>query len=176
MCERYALPEQLTAEREFVPDQAWWKYSPRFNVAAHQYVPAIRLHDGRSEGVMMRWGLIPSWAEGKPSGDPPSCVEADLIERSTLHREPWFNAQRCILPASGFYAWQLTSAGYRQPYFVRLLDRSVFGLAAIWDRSEGDDGDVIESFHTLGASGSRVGSRRPPAGSAAVHYLVPIPG
>jgi putative SOS response-associated peptidase YedK len=145
MCERFALPEQLAAEREFVPSSAWWKFAARYNVAGQQYVPAIRLHEGQSEAVMMRWGLIPSWAEGKVAGDPPRSIEVDLIEGSMLHKEPWRNGQRCILPIAGFYAWQLTSAKYRQPYFVRLNDRSVFGLAGIWDRSVADDDDVIES-------------------------------
>jgi len=145
MCERYALPDQLAAEREFVPAQTWWKFAPRFNVAGQQYVPAIRMHERQSEAVMMRWGLIPSWAEGKPTLEPPTCVDADQIERSTAHRTPWLNSQRCILPIAGFYTWRLTSAKYRQPYFVRLKDRSAFGIASIWDRSEAEDGDVTES-------------------------------
>ena len=46
----------------------------------------------------------------------------------------------------GFYAWQLTWQGHRQPFFARLVNRSVFGVAAVWDRTEADDGDdVIES-------------------------------
>jgi putative SOS response-associated peptidase YedK len=46
----------------------------------------------------------------------------------------------------GFYAWQLTWQGHRQPFFVRLVNRSVFGVAAVWDRTEADGGDdVIES-------------------------------
>ena len=57
MCDRYALPDQAAAEREFLPAQAWWKFTARFNVAAPQYVPAIRIHDGRTEGMMLRWGL-----------------------------------------------------------------------------------------------------------------------
>lgn len=149
MCERYALPDQLAAEREFVPMKAWWKFDARFNVAGQQYVPAIRLHDGQTEAVMMRWGLIPSWAEGKPPGEPPTCIDADQIDRSTLHRAPWLNAQRCILPIAGFYEWRLTSRKYRQPYFVSLIDRSVFAMAAIWDRSEGEDDDVIESCSVI---------------------------
>jgi len=38
----------------------------------------------------------------------------------------------------------LTPAGYRQPYFVQIRDRPVFGVAALWDRTEDEDGDVIE--------------------------------
>jgi putative SOS response-associated peptidase YedK len=149
MCERYVLPDQVTAEREFLPARAWWSFEARYNVAAQQYVPAIRWHDGLSEGVMMRWGLIPSWSEGEPTGVPPAIVEIDEILNSPLCRAPWLNSQRCILPIAGFYAWQLTQAKYRQPFFVHLLDRSVFGLAAVWDRSVAEGDDVIESCSVI---------------------------
>jgi putative SOS response-associated peptidase YedK len=146
MCERYVLPDQATAEREFLPTRAWWKFTSRFNVAAQQYVPAIRWHDGQSEAVMMRWGLIPSWAEGRSATPPPAIVELTEIQDSPMFRAPWLNSQRCILPIAGFYAWQLTNARYRQPYFVTLLDRSIFGVAALWDRSVSEEeDDVIES-------------------------------
>ncbi|MGO9931189.1 MAG: SOS response-associated peptidase family protein, partial [Steroidobacteraceae bacterium] len=75
------LPEQAAAEREFLPTRAWWSFTPRFNVAARQYVPAIRWHDGQSEAVMMRWGLIPSWAEGR-AGQQPTTVDLDAILES----------------------------------------------------------------------------------------------
>ena len=145
MCDRYVLPDQAAAEREFLPAKAWWKFAAKFNVAAQQYVPAIRVHEGQTEGMMMRWGLIPSWAEGRPTGDATACVDRARIERSNIYRMPWLSGQRCILPASGFYIWRLTRENYRQPYFVHLVNRSVFGLAAVWDRSEGEDEDVIES-------------------------------
>jgi putative SOS response-associated peptidase YedK len=145
MCERYVIPDPLAAEREFLPSRAWWKFAAKFNVAPEQYVPAIRLHDGASEGMMLRWGLIPSWAEGRPTEVATQCADRDFIERSVIYRMPWLGSQRCILPAAGFYVWRLTRANYRQPYFVSLNSRGVFGVAAVWDRSEGDDDDVIES-------------------------------
>src|SRR5579863_10488773 len=89
MCDRYVLPDQFAAEREFLPAQAWWKFTTKFNVAAQQYVPAIRVHDGQTEGMMMRWGLIPSWAEGKPTADPTACTDLDGLERSNTYRMPW---------------------------------------------------------------------------------------
>jgi putative SOS response-associated peptidase YedK len=149
MCDRYVLPDQIAAEREFLPAKAWWKFSAKFNVAAQQYVPAIRVHDGQTEGMMMRWGLIPSWAEGQPTGDATACADMARVERSNVYRMPWLSGQRCILPVSGFYAWQRTRGNYRQPYFVRLINRTVFGLAAVWDRSEGEDEDVIESCSVI---------------------------
>jgi putative SOS response-associated peptidase YedK len=145
MVERYVLPDQATAEREFMPAQCWWRFTASFNVSFPQFVPAIRMHDGKAEGVTMRWGLIPAAAEGQPSDNDAPYAGIELIEWDPDYREPWQNSQRCILPAAGFYAWQLTSEKVKRPFFIRLLDRSVFGIAAVWDRSEGDDDDVIES-------------------------------
>jgi putative SOS response-associated peptidase YedK len=144
MCQRYALPDQATVEREFMPSRAWWRFTARYNVAANQYVPAIRWHDGQSEAVMMRWGLIPSSAEGR-AAEAPLTVDVNEIMPSPIFRSAWLEGQRCILPVSGFYAWQLTNQRYRQPHFVHLLNRSVFGMAAIWDRSVTEGDDVIES-------------------------------
>lgn len=144
MCQRYALPDQGTVEREFMPSKAWWRFVASYNVTANQYVPAIRWHAGQSEAVMMRWGLIPSSAEGRADESPLTVDESELMA-SPMFRGPWLEGQRCIVPVSGFYAWQLTNRRYRQPYFVHLLNRSVFGIAAIWDRSVAADDDVIES-------------------------------
>jgi putative SOS response-associated peptidase YedK len=149
MCQRYVLPDQTAAEHEFLPATAWWKFAPRYNVAAPQYVPAIRLHDGQSEGVMLRWGLIPSWFEGVPEGPPKASVRDTRLEQSKIYRMPWLAGQRCILPAAGFYTWKLTPEKYRQPYFVRSNQRAVLGLAAVWDRWVSDDDDVIEGCSVI---------------------------
>jgi putative SOS response-associated peptidase YedK len=156
MCDRYALPERRVAEREFLPSRIWWNFETRFNVAAQQYVPAVRWHEDHSEAVMLRWGFVPSWAEGKWIGAPPAHVEIEELDDSPTYRESWANSQRCILPAAGFYAWQLTYAKYRQPYFVSLLERSVLGLAAVWDRSVGEDDDVIESCSVIRVPGNEL--------------------
>jgi putative SOS response-associated peptidase YedK len=145
MCERYVLPAQEDAEREFEPAQRWWKFTPNFNVSFPQYVPAIRAHDGVTEAAMMRWGLIPAAAEGIPTADERPDFDFELLGQTPESREPWLNSRRCILPLAGFYAWQLTPHRYRQPYFLGLLDRTVFGIAAFWERSVTEDDDVIES-------------------------------
>jgi putative SOS response-associated peptidase YedK len=144
MCQRYALPDQATAEREFMPSRAWWSFTAKYNVAGNQYVPAIRWHDALSEAAMMRWGLIPSSAEGR-IGESPLTIDVSQIMASPIFRNPWLEGQRCILPMFGFYVWQLTNRRYRQPHFIRLSDRSVFGVAAVWDRSVSEEDDVIES-------------------------------
>ena len=149
MVERYVLPTQIDAEREFEPAQRWWKFASNFNVSFPQYVPVIRAHDGATEGVMMRWGLIPPEAEGVPRAEECPDFDFEHLGQTPDSREPWLNSQRCIVPVAGFYAWQLTRERYRQPYFIGIIDRMVFGLAALWTRSVSEDDDVIESFSII---------------------------
>jgi putative SOS response-associated peptidase YedK len=149
MCERYVLPEQIDTEREFEPAQRWWKFSSNFNVSFPQYVPVLRAHQGAVEGVMMRWGLVPPEAEGIPLSDERPIFEFEQLGNTPDSREPWLNSQRCILPVAGFYAWHLTEERYRQPYFIGVQDRNVFGLAGFWTRSVSEEDDVIESFSII---------------------------
>ena len=149
MCERYVVPDQDLVERALAPEFRWWHFSASFNVAPSHYVPAVRLYEGRSEAVMMRWGLIPAWAPGDMSAGHWLRLSDSALESSPLFRGPWLNGQRCMLPFAGFYTWRLTSAGYRQPYFVHANARPVFAVAAVWDRTETDDGDVIEGCAIL---------------------------
>ena len=139
----------MLAERELAAEHVWWRFAASFNVAPERYVPAVRLHEGQSEAVMMRWGLIPAWAEGDAAAGQWLRLSCGDLERSPLFRGPWLSGQRCILPFAGFYTWRLTAAGYRQPYFVQARDRPVFAVAALWDRTERDDEDVIEGCAIL---------------------------
>ncbi len=128
----------------------------RSNVAPGQYVPVVRLHEGSTEGMMMRWGLIPSWAEGEPLPEKLENADLETIESAHSLRMPWLSSQRCILPMAGFYVWEFTSAHYRQPHFVSLRNRDSFGVAAVWDRSVRDADDVIESCCIVRMPGNRL--------------------
>jgi putative SOS response-associated peptidase YedK len=145
MCERYVTPEAEQAEQEFGVGRRWWQFSPSFNVGPERYVPVIRMHDGQVEGVMLRWGLIPDWAEADAAKACAATTSIADIEHAAATRGAWQVGRRCIVPMFGYYTWQSTWQGHRQPFFVRLVNRPVFGVAAVWDRTEAENGDdVIE--------------------------------
>ena len=144
MSERLVIPSRADVEREFSVARPWWQFSLRFNVAVSQRVPVVRMHERETEGVMMRWGLVPAAAKGdvtQGNGRAPS----DTLHSAEPLRSPWLHGQRGILPLAGFYVWQRTEAGHRQPYYVRLVNRPVFGVGVIWENSATDDDDVVES-------------------------------
>jgi putative SOS response-associated peptidase YedK len=148
MCERIVIPDREEVEQELSVNNPWWTFSTRFNVAATHSVPAARMHGKESEGVMMRWGLVPASTkapevgEAMPQGMP--SVRSAAIESTDEYKTVWLYGQRCIVPVAGFYVWKRTAAGYRQPFYVRLVNRPVFGVAGLWDRFVTDDDDVIE--------------------------------
>jgi len=43
-------------------------------------------------------------------------------------------AQRCVIPALGFYAWRVAANGVRKPYYIQVEDQPLFGFAGFWER------------------------------------------
>src|ERR1700716_3550142 len=145
MSERLVIPDRADAESDLSVAHPWWQFSVRFNVAVAQGVPVGGRPERESEGVMMRWGRVPPSAKGDVARPGCAHVRSDALLSSEDSRTAWLYGQRGIVPLAGFYAWQRTQAGYRQPYYVRLVNRLVFGVAVLWERSVTDDDEVIES-------------------------------
>ena len=149
MCKRLVIPEQEDAEKEVSVDQRWWRFSVRFNVAVTHRVPVARLHEWDTEGVMMRWGFVPSADERQEGRVGAAFVRSDAILESPDYRKAWLYGQRCVVPLAGFYMWHLSATGVRQPFYVRLVNRGVFGVAGLWERTVIDGEDVVDSCALL---------------------------
>ena len=119
MSERLVIPGRAEAESELSVAHPWWQFSVRFNVAVSHNVPVVRMHERETEGVMMRWGLVPSSAKGDVTRGGHAHARSDALQSAEDFRSAWFHGRRDIVPLAGFYIWQRTPAGYRQPYYVR---------------------------------------------------------
>lgn len=145
MCGRYTTPAESEAERAFTVHLLRWHFERSFNVAPSQPVPAIRSVQGKREGLMLRWGLVPFFAHGIPSKYATINARIETLTSSPAYRGPWRHAQRCILPATGFYEWHIQADGSKQPYYIHVVDQPVFGFAGLWEASQREDGTVLES-------------------------------
>ncbi len=145
MCGRYVTPDTAAMEREFKLSGFRWTLHASYNVAPSQSVPALRLAGPQIEVVALRWGLVPFFSKGIIG--PYSTINAriETISTSPSYRLAWRRGQRCFLPASGFYEWQVLPDGSKQPYYIRPAHLELFGFAGLWDRSVRDDGEVIDS-------------------------------
>ena len=105
---------------------------PRYNIAPTQDVAAVRSKagDGR-ELAMLHWGLVPSWAKDLKIGNRLVNARAETIAEKPAFRSA-FRRRRCLIPADGFYEWQVQGRA-KQPYLSRFRDRRLFCFAGLWE-------------------------------------------
>lgn len=146
MCGRYSLTTAPEAMRRlFATKGAPPNYPARFNIAPTQTAPVVRIGEaGSRELVLLRWGLVPSWAKGPDSRYSMINARAETVATKPAYRGP-FRERRCLVPADGFYEWR-TEGGVKQPYRFTLKDGGLFAFAGLWDRWQDPAGAPVDSF------------------------------
>ncbi len=143
MCGRYTLktPAKTLAEKfglDEVPDEV----QARYNVAPTQDVATVISADGTRKLEMLRWGLIPSWADDPEIGNRMINARAEGVAEKPSFRSA-FRSRRCLILADGFYEWRRENGG-KQPFYIHMKDDSPFAFAGLWERW-GDGGPEIRS-------------------------------
>lgn len=147
MCGRYTLTKSLPeiAER-FLVNPAGVEYGPRYNIAPSQHAPVLRAgEDGARKLSLLRWGLIPHWADDKSIGNRLINARGETVAEKPSFRRA-FKSQRCLVLADGFYEW-IKRDGGKQPVFIHLPERAPFSFAGLWERwDKVEDGSPLETY------------------------------
>lgn len=57
-----------------------------------------------------------------------------------------FRYHRCLIPADGFFEWQVVPGSKtKQPWFIVLRERKPMAFAGLWERWRSPVGDDVES-------------------------------
>lgn len=156
MCGKYILAQAAKAERAMGIRRGRWEYPLSYRVLPTEEVPVVVNEEGERAAAMMRWGLIPYWANGVPLKASTINATVERIESAPSYRDPWQRGQRCIFVMAGFYEPHINEDGSRDPYFVHLKDREVFGVAGLWDRSRRADGSHVLSCTLITVPANRL--------------------
>ena len=108
---------------------------PSWNVAPTQDVYAIAERRGARQLGTFRWGLVPSWAKNPSVGAKMINARAEGLATKPAYRSA-LSRRRCIIPADGFYEWQVVKGGpkpVKQPYAIRHRDGSPLAFAGLWE-------------------------------------------
>lgn len=154
MCGRYTLRSSgAEVARRFglaeVP-----QLEARYNVAPSQLVPTVRQPEAGAPRVLelRRWGLVPSWAKDPRIGNRMINARAETVADKPAFRVA-FRQRRCLVPMDGFYEWR--REGKRNvPHHVRLASQEPFGVAGLWERWRGEDGEALETCTLLTTAAS----------------------
>jgi putative SOS response-associated peptidase YedK len=144
MCGRYGLTvDTAKLQERFETSNTLPDLEPRFNIAPTQALPVI-VRNSPNSMALMQWGLIPSWSKEPQVSYSTINARAENLLKSSVYKKP-FQRQRCLVPASGFYEWQQTSAG-KQPYYLHLQDTDVFAFAGLYDIWRDKHGHELYSY------------------------------
>lgn len=150
MCGRYTLTNvapNLLASMFGIPELEIPLLVPRFNIAPTQNVPVVRVVAADAPRTMdtLRWGLVPSWADDVAIGNRMINARAETVAEKPAYRSS-FKSKRCIIPADGFFEWQKTAGGKKQPYWIHRGDNGLVGIAGLWARWKGvnSEGRTVE--------------------------------
>jgi len=130
-----------------------------YNVAPTQQIAMVvdrsfeKDEDGGPVGELSRelhsarWGLVPRWAKGESEGAPlingriETILEKPSFKDSVIRR-------RCVIPASGYYEWQVKPDGTKQPFYIN-AGEGMFALAGLYEWWKKPDGSWLLSATTL---------------------------
>ncbi|GAB6021884.1 hypothetical protein CHUAL_006050 [Chamberlinius hualienensis] len=146
MCGRTACtlqPEDICRASCYKDDKGNWKkpewressnrrnYNPSFNIAPTSHTPVMVSRkyldedeeDDDIQGFViqpMHWGLIPHWHKGsyKEFTLNLNNARSETILSSRLFNEPLKAGKRCVVIVDGYYEWQSSAGGGKQPFFI----------------------------------------------------------
>jgi len=118
---------------------------PDYNVAPSKAAPAVvhrpaRADRGESRQLrLLSWGLVPSWSK-----DTSGSVRMINARAETLLSKPAFSraarARRCLVPATGWYEWQVSPVARnsngkarKQPFFLTRADDVPLAMAGVYE-------------------------------------------
>lgn len=143
MCGRIALHQptaRLARLFEAVPGADVDAFAASYNVAPGTTVPVVitarpRPQRPRPERrlVLLRWGLVPSWAASPSVGNRMINARAESVATRPAFRTA-LRRRRALVPADGFYEWQAgPGRGPRQPWYFTRADGHPLALAGLWE-------------------------------------------
>jgi putative SOS response-associated peptidase YedK len=114
----------------------------RFNISPTQQVATVRPAGQGRELALLRWGLVPSWADDLSIGYKLINARAETVADKPSFRLA-LRSRRCLVLADGFFEWA-KAGGKKQPYYFRLREGKPFAFAGLWERwTKG--GEPVES-------------------------------
>ena len=145
MCGRFTLSTPAETLAEIFELTETPQLPPRYNIAPTDAVATVRLpaEDTERELALLRWGLIPPWAEDPAVGSRMINARAETVATNPAFRSA-FRRRRCLIPSTGFYEWQRVERR-KQPFYIRMRDGLPFAFAGLWEHWEGPDGAAIQS-------------------------------
>ncbi len=104
------------------------------------------------ELVAAQWGLVPDWVKSASDGRLRSAklvnAKSETVSTTRAFHDAWQKGQRCIVPMAAFFEddWR---SGKAVPTRIFRIDGQPMGVAGLWARWTGPDGETLLSYTLL---------------------------
>ncbi|MBN8650631.1 MAG: SOS response-associated peptidase [Cytophagales bacterium] len=113
----------------------------RYHENGFDYLPTPVITAGEPDQFkLFRWGLIPFYMSDSEKAmilrtQTLNCISEEMADKPS-YRDAVKNAQRCLIPVTGFYEWRwLDEKGtVKIPYYVTFRDQQVRSMAGLYSR------------------------------------------
>jgi len=164
-----ALAASLGVKHMRVPN-----WQPRFNIAPTQLAPVVRRSDephGERSMELLAFGIVPAWSAvggHRANSTARRLINARVETVSSLRSfRTAFKSRRCVVPATGFFEWQVVGPrGAKQPFWIHPRDGGVMHLAGLWEPAVSPDGEVVDTFAIVTTAAAE--------GLRAIHDRMPL--
>lgn len=135
-------------------------FAPRENIAPTDPMVVVRLaRDGAPEATVMRWGLVPHWADDLREGSKHFNARSETVAQKPAFRDA-FHRRRCVVVVDGFYEWkaeEVPAASGKKPkvkkvpHRIQAPTREPLALAGLWERWTSREGERVETCTVITA-------------------------
>ncbi len=142
----------------------------RYNIAPTEEVLAIVAPRGEPQARLLRWGLIPPWAEDLKGAYKMINARLETVASRAAYRKLILNgSRRALQVADGYFEWLKPEhrGQPRQPFVFRVDGGVPFAFAALWTPAK-VEGEWIESVTLLTCDSA------PNRTAAAIHDRMPV--
>ncbi|MFL6835693.1 MAG: SOS response-associated peptidase [Bradyrhizobium sp.] len=164
MCGRFVITSPPAALRQIFGYLEQPNFPPRHNIAPTQPIPVVILDNGGRHFRLMRWGLVPAWADDIRKFSLLINARSETVQNKPAFKNA-LKRRRCLIPADGYYEWQDTG-GRTRPYFIYRRDGEPVGFAGLAETWMGPNGEEIDTVAIVTAPAS--------ADLKILHHRVPV--
>lgn len=133
MCYRFHFePDEDTLSYLNIEEVDVPELVPNYNISPRMQTPIIVRNTNHRVLTSMRWGLIPHWAKDEKIGDKTANARIETVLSKPSFKSAVRN-HRCLVPASGFFEWQKTEGGGKDPYNISSNKGTPLAFAGIYD-------------------------------------------
>jgi putative SOS response-associated peptidase YedK len=142
----------------------------RYNIAPTEEVLTVVAPKGEQQAELMRWGLIPSWADDPKIGNRMINARIETVTSKPAYRRLVPRGERRALQiADGYYEWLKPErkGEPRQPFLFQVDGGVPFAFAALWTPAK-IEGEWVHSVTLLTCDSA------PNRVAAAIHDRMPV--